>query len=73
MRAGGIRNWHVKLLRNFPIRERMRFVPALDALNFTNHTNFNAPGADPTAATFGRVTSVNGSPRVLPLNLRLES
>jgi hypothetical protein len=72
MRADGIRNWDVKLLRNFQIRERMRFVLALDALNFTNHTNFAAPSLDPTSTTFGKVTSVNGSPRVLQLNMRLE-
>lgn len=72
MRADGIRNWDVRLLRNFNIRERTRFVLSMDALNFTNHTNFQAPSTDPTATTFGRVTSVNGSPRVLQLNMRLE-
>ncbi len=72
MRADGIRNWDIRVLRNFNIHERLRFVASLDMLNFTNHTNFAAPSVDPTATTFGRVTSVNGSPRVLQLNMRLE-
>ena len=72
MRADGIRNWDVRLMRNFRITERTKFVASLDALNFTNHTNFAAPSTDPTVTTFGRVTSVNGSPRVLQLNMRLE-
>jgi len=72
MRADGIRNWDIRLMRNFNIYERTRFVLSLDMLNFTNHTNFAAPGVDPTQSTFGRVTSVNGSPRVLQLNMRLE-
>jgi hypothetical protein len=72
MRADGIRNWDIKLLRNFAIRERLRLVLAMDALNATNHTNFAAPSTDPTSTTFGRVTSTNGSSRVLQLNMRIE-
>ncbi len=72
MRADGIRNWDIKLLRSFQIHEGLRFVVALDALNATNHTNFAAPDTDPTSSTFGQVRSVLGAPRVLQLNMRLE-
>jgi hypothetical protein len=48
MRADGIRNWDIRLLRNFNIRERTRLNLSLDMLNFTNHTNFQAPITDPT-------------------------
>jgi hypothetical protein len=72
LRADGIRNWDLKLLRNFRITERTKFVLALDALNATNHTNFAAPNTDPTSTVFGRVTSQLGAPRVLQLNMRLE-
>jgi hypothetical protein len=72
MRADGIRNWDLKLLRNFQIEEGFRFVLSMDALNATNHTNFAAPDTDPTSTTFGQVRSVVGSPRVLQLNMRIE-
>lgn len=72
MRADGIRNWDLKLLRNFQITEGVRFVLAMDALNATNHTNFAAPDVDPTSTTFGQVRSTVGAPRVLQLNLRIE-
>ena len=72
MRADGIRNWDLKLLRSFRFTERVRLVLAMDALNATNHTNFSAPSTDPTSTTFGTVTSALGSPRVLQLNMRLQ-
>ena len=38
LRADRIRNWDTKILRRFPIYERLNFVFALDMLNMTNHT-----------------------------------
>ncbi len=72
LRADGIRNWDLRLLRAFPIREQLRFILALDALNATNHTNFAAPDTDPTSSTFGQVRSQLGASRVLQFNLRIE-
>jgi len=72
LRADGIRNWDLKLLRSFRITEQVKFVLALDALNATNHTNFAAPDTDPTSSTFGQVRSQLGASRVLQLNLRIE-
>ncbi|HLH18781.1 MAG TPA: carboxypeptidase-like regulatory domain-containing protein, partial [Bryobacteraceae bacterium] len=43
LRADGIRNWDTKILRRFPIHERLGLVVALDMLNMTNHTQFTAP------------------------------
>ncbi len=72
IRADGIRNWDLRLLRSFPIREQLRFILSLDALNATNHTNFAAPDTDPTSTTFGQVRSQLGSSRVLQFNMRVE-
>jgi len=72
LRADGIRNWDLRLLRSFRWSEHGRFVLALDALNATNHTNFAAPDTDPTSTTFGQVRSQLGSSRVLQFNLRAE-
>ena len=72
MRADGIRNWDVKMQRRFRITERLRTSLSLDLLNATNHTNFGAPGTDPTNKNFGRVTSQNGLGRRLQFNLRVD-
>ena len=72
LRADGIRNWDVKIMRQFHIRERLRSTFSVDLLNATNHTNFSGPDIDPTSPTFGRVTSQRGLSRVIQLNLRFD-
>jgi hypothetical protein len=42
VRANSIRNWDTKILRRFPIYERLNFMFALDMLNMTNHTQSRA-------------------------------
>jgi hypothetical protein len=72
LRADGIRNWDVRILRRFPIRERFGVSVSADLLNITNHTNFAAPVTGATSTNFGRVTAQNGAPRRIQLNLRIE-
>ncbi len=72
LRADGIRNWDVKILRKFAISERLSTSFSVDLLNATNHTNFGAPNTNPTNQNFGRVTSQNGLPRRLQFNLRID-
>ncbi|MFB3828434.1 MAG: carboxypeptidase regulatory-like domain-containing protein [Bryobacteraceae bacterium] len=72
VRADGIRNWDVRMLRRFKIRERLAIAFSGDLLNMTNHTNFTAPSTDPTSSSFGKVSGVNGSPRKIQLNLRID-
>jgi hypothetical protein len=72
LRADGIRNWDVKILRKFRVTEGLSTSFSLDMLNATNHTNFSAPNTDPTNSNFGRVTSQNGLSRRLQLNLRID-
>ncbi len=72
LREDGIRNWDVKVKRNFRITEQLRATFDVDLLNATNHTNFSGPNTDPTSRLFGRVTSQRGLSRVLQFNLRVE-
>jgi hypothetical protein len=72
LRADGIRNWDVKILRSFRIAEQLRVNFSVDLLNATNHTNFTAPNVDPTNRDFGRVTAQNGLSRRLQFNLRVQ-
>jgi hypothetical protein len=72
LRADGIRNWDVRILRRFNIYERLNTSFAVDLLNATNHTNFSGPNLDPTNANFGRVTSQRGLSRLIQFNLRID-
>lgn len=72
LRADGIRNWDVKLLRQFRVNEQLRTVLSVDLLNATNHTNFEGPNTDPSSTNFGRVTSQRGLSRIIQFNLRVE-
>ncbi len=71
-RQDGIRNWDVKLKRNFQITERLRTSFDVDLLNATNHTNWANPNTDPTSSNFGRVTTQRGLSRIIQLNLRVD-
>ncbi|HWR50246.1 MAG TPA: TonB-dependent receptor [Bryobacteraceae bacterium] len=71
-RSDGIRNWDVKVKRNFQITERLKTSFDVDLLNATNHTNFAGPNTDPTSTNFGRVTEQRGLSRIIQLNLRVD-
>jgi hypothetical protein len=72
LREDGIRNWDVKIKRDFRINEGLRASFDVDLLNFTNHTNFSGPNVDPANVNFGRVTSQRGLSRVIQLNFRID-
>jgi hypothetical protein len=72
LRADGIRNWDVKVMRNFRITERLSTKFSVDLLNATNHTNFSGPNLDPTSTNFGKVTSQRGLSRIIQFNLRID-
>jgi hypothetical protein len=72
LREDGIRNWDVKVMRNFRVTERLSTKFSVDLLNATNHTNFQGPNLDPTSSNFGKVTAQRGLSRVIQLNLRLD-
>jgi hypothetical protein len=72
LREDGIRNWDIKIKREFRLGERARTSFDVDLLNATNHTNFSGPNTDPTNRNFGRVTSQRGLSRVIQLNLRVD-
>jgi hypothetical protein len=72
LRADGFRAWDLRIDRRFTITERVNLRLSLDALNATNRTHFGAPNTNPTNSSFGRVTSQQGSGRVLQAGMRLQ-
>jgi hypothetical protein len=72
LRADAIRNWDTKILRRFPIYERLSLVVAVDMLNMTNHTQFTAPNTTVTSSSFGTLSGQANWPRILQFNTRIE-
>lgn len=70
LRADGIINVDLSLLRNFPIGENRKFQFRAESFNIGNHPNFGVPGRTFGAPGFG-VVSVAGPARRVQLGLRL--
>lgn len=62
LRAPGTRSVNAALMKNFPIREKLKLEVRMEATDVTNTPNFGAPGTNMSqAATFGIITSASGS------------
>jgi hypothetical protein len=64
-------NINMSLRRSFGIFEGLKLVMQIDAINVTNHTNFNAPATGVSSSNFGTITGTNGS-RDLQLAARID-
>ena len=73
LRADGINNLDLRILRNFRVlpENRMRVQLSVDMLNAINHTNFSSPNVNPRDRNFGAVTSQRGLSRIIQANLRI--
>ncbi|HWX54020.1 MAG TPA: TonB-dependent receptor [Verrucomicrobiae bacterium] len=65
----GYQRWDVALLKNFPVREGMRFQFRAEAFNVFNHTNFNTVGTTFGSSTFGKITGTR-DPRIMQVALK---
>ena len=59
------------LFKKFALNDRSGFEFRAEAFDFLNHPNWSAPNFNPTAATFGKVTTKTTLARNLQLSLRL--
>jgi hypothetical protein len=67
----GIATVNVSLLKNFPIKERLRFQFRFEMFNALNHTNFSNPAATFSTSSFGNITSTSTSARNIQLGAKL--
>lgn len=67
LRGPGNSNQSVSLRREFAIREGWKLSLQADALNVFNWVRFGNPVIDTTSASFGKITSVANSPRVVQI------
>ena len=70
LRAPGYINMDLALSRTIKVTERIGLQPRGEAFNVLNHPNFNAPGANISSSTFGRILSAR-DPRILQASLKL--
>lgn len=61
LRADGLNQWNGNLLREFRLREGVRFQIRADAINLQNRSQMNAPDLNPVSTNFGRVLSQTSS------------
>ncbi len=58
------------MLKDFPLRERLRLQLRAEAFNIFNHANFGNPNGNASAANFGRITTAT-TPRIMQMALKL--
>ena len=61
LRADGLNQWNVNLVREFKIHERVKFQVRGDAINLTNRSQMNPPDLGVTSTNFSRITSQTSS------------
>jgi hypothetical protein len=61
LRADGLNQWNVNLLREFRLGERARVQLRGDAINLANRSQMNPPDLNPVSTNFGRVVSQTSS------------
>ncbi len=64
LRADGLINLDMSILRNFPIGENWKFQFRGEFFNFTNHPNFGGPGATLNGPGFGIVSGAGPGRRI---------
>ncbi len=72
LRADGINNLDLRILRNFNLvpENRLKAQLSVDMLNAVNHTNFNPPNVTPRDKAFGTVSAQRGLSRIIQANVR---
>ena len=62
--------WDIALFKNVTLRAKHSLQFRAEIFNFLNHPNWNGADANPTNATFGRITGKDNSRRDIQLSLR---
>ena len=73
LRGFGYANEDLGLIKDFEIKEHAKFQLRAELLNVFNRHHFADPNTNlGNSTTFGNVTAVTGSPRVVQFGLRME-
>jgi len=61
LRADGVNQWNVNLLREFRMTEKVRLQVRADVINLQNRSQMNSPDISPVSTNFGRIQSQTSS------------
>jgi len=70
LRGPGFWQWDQSFVRGFNLSDRHQIELRVEAINLTNRANYSNPGSALNGSTFGRITSVAGTPRVWQFALK---
>jgi hypothetical protein len=71
VRADGVKNLDLSLVKNFLIVERLRAQFRFESFNLLNHPIFAAPNGSLTSSSFGVVSAQANAPRQIQMALKL--
>ena len=71
VRADGINNWDLSVVKNTWIRENLRAQMRWEWINAFNHAQFGGPNTSPSSTAFGTVTAESQISRVMQFALKL--
>ncbi len=71
VRADGINQFNLSVIKNTAIRENVKLQFRMEAVNALNHPMFTDPNTSPSSSSFGRTTGEKGSARSLMFGLKL--
>jgi len=71
IRAPGIDNTDLSLLKNFRLRERFTMQMRFESFNIFNRTQFAAPGTQLGTTSFGVITTQQNQPRKLQAAIKI--
>ncbi|HJZ98579.1 MAG TPA: carboxypeptidase-like regulatory domain-containing protein [Candidatus Solibacter sp.] len=69
LRNPGFWEWDLGVRKNFPVTEKQRLQFRTEVFNVVNHPNWGGANANPTSASFGKVTSKSAN-RTIQLALK---
>jgi len=70
VRGPGFWNFDLAINKQFPITETKRLEFRTSFFNFFNNANFGSPNSNLSSPAFGRITNVQGDPRVIEFGLK---
>ena len=68
----GLRSVDLSLVRSFALGSRHRIEARIEAFNAFNWIQLGNPNTTLSAATFGRITTLAGDPRILQFAMKFE-
>jgi hypothetical protein len=71
LREDGVNTFDLSVIKNFPIKEKLRAQFRCEFYNAFNHPLFSAPDLSPTSTTFSQIQNQSNQPRRIQMALRV--